>query len=444
MRLSPPIPRRSFVKLATAAGIGFSTARGFSFAPKHNDDALLEDLSHRCFNYFADSMNPTTGICFDLIHGDPADSEKKQDDQRGSTGVTGFALTAMCIGAERKYIERAKAKDFVRKCLKSYTDGTAKGTNGWFWHFNDVRTGDRWKDVEISTSDCIWLLAGALTCRQYFHEDKEIGDLATLLYSRMDFQWMTNGNGELLSHGWKPPVAGQPGDGHLPLRYDKYCQLAAMYLLGIGAPFNPLPPEAWYAWERNPNSYLQYNYIGTSLLWTYQYPFAWFDFRGKRETRGTKVDWFENCQIATRAHREWCYTDMAKQFPLSYTQDIWGITSSSSPKGYKAWGGPPKHSQPDGSVVPCAPGGSLMLTPDICLSALHAMKDKFGDKAWGKYGLADAFNPTTGWVSTDTLGLDVGMTLLSIENYRSGNLWSWFMANPEPQKAMKLAGIEKV
>jgi len=85
-----------------------------------------------------------------------------------------------------------------------------------------------------------------------------------------------------------------------------------------------------------------------------------------------------------------------------------------------------------------------MLTPDICLSALHAMKDKFGDKAWGKYGLADAFNPTTGWVSTDTLGLDVGMTLLSIENYRSGNLWSWFMANPEPQKAMKLAGIEKV
>lgn len=444
MNTSTLIPRRSFVKLATTAGVALSAARGFSFAPKHNDDALLEDLSHRCFNYFADSMDSTTGICWDLIHGSAADSEKKQDDQRGSTGVTGFALTAMCIGAERKYIDRVKAKDHVRKCLRSYTNGVAKGSNGWFWHFNDVRNGERWKEVEISTSDCIWLLAGALTCRQYFHEDKEIGDLATLLYSRMDFQWMTNGDGKLLSHGWKPPVEGQPGDGHLPLRYDKYCQLAAMYLLGIGAPFHPLPPEAWYAWERNPNTYASYNYIGTSLLWTYQYPFAWFDFRGRRENQGGKVDWFENCVTATKAHREWCYTDMGKLFPASYTQDVWGITSSSSPKGYKAWGGPPKHSQPDGSVIPCAPGGSLMIAPDICLSALHAMKDKFGGKAWGKYGLADAFNPTTGWVSTDTLGLDVGMTLLSIENYRTGNLWSWFMANPEPQKAMKLAGLDKV
>ena len=133
------------------------------------------------------------------------------------------------------------------------------------------------------------------------------------------------------------------------------------------------------------------------LLWTYQYPFAWFDFRGRREIRGTKVDWFENCQIATRAHREWCSTELSKQFP-GYSADIWGITSSSSPTGYRAWGGPPMQSKVDGSVVPCAAGGSLMLTPDICVPAIHAMKDKYGEKIWGKYGLADAFNPATGWV----------------------------------------------
>jgi hypothetical protein len=85
-----------------------------------------------------------------------------------------------------------------------------------------------------------------------------------------------------------------------------------------------------------------------------------------------------------------------------------------------------------------------MIAPDICIPAIHAMKDKFGDKAWGKYGLADAVNPTTGWVSQDTLGLDVGMTLLAAENLKTGNVWQWFMANAEPRKAMKLAGIEKV
>jgi len=85
-----------------------------------------------------------------------------------------------------------------------------------------------------------------------------------------------------------------------------------------------------------------------------------------------------------------------------------------------------------------------MLTPEICIPAMHAMKEKYGDKVWGKYGFADAFNPLTNWVSPDTLGLDVGMTLLSAENLRSGSVWNWFMANPEPQNAMRLAGIDKV
>jgi hypothetical protein len=434
---SASVSRRSFLSLVSGATITLGSRHCYGFAPRFNDDAMLDELSRRCFQFFVDAVDRDTGICRDLIHGNPTDNDHKGDEARGSTGVTGFFLTALCIGAERKWIPRSEAKEIVRRALRSYTNGKVFAEHGWFYHFNDVHTGERWKNVEVSTSDCIWLLAAALTCRKYFHEDNEIGDLATLLYSRYDFPWMTNGDGKLLSHGWRP----EP-DGFIKFRYDKYCQLAAMYLLGIGSPTHPLPPDAWYAWERDPNSYMQYQYIGRSLLWTYQYPFAWFDLRGCRETRGTKIDWFENCQTATRAHREWCYTDLAKQFP-GYTQTIWGITSSSSPTGYRAWGGPPQQSKIDGSVVPCAAGGSLMLTPDICIPALHAMKDQYGKTIWGKYGLADAFNPESGWVSTDTLGLDVGMTLLNAENYRSGNVWRWFMENPEPRKAMQLAGIEK-
>lgn len=231
-----PICRRNFVKLAATAGLGLATGYGFSFAPRHNDDALLDDLSQRCFQYFADAIDPVTGICKDLIHGNPDDNTKKGDEARGSTGVTGFALTAMCIGAERGWISRQKAKDNVRHALQSYTNGKVVAEHGWFYHFNDVHTGARWKDVEMSTSDSIWLLAAALTCRQYFHEDPEIRDLATLLYSRYDFPWMTNGDGKLLSHGWRP-------EGFIALRYDKYCQLAAMYLLGIGSPTHSLPPR---------------------------------------------------------------------------------------------------------------------------------------------------------------------------------------------------------
>src|SRR5215469_11469279 len=70
----------------------------------------------------------------------------------------------------------------------------------------------------------------------------------------------------------------------------------------------------------------------------------------------------------------------------------------------RAWGGPPQQSQIDSSVVPCAAGGSLMLTPEICLPDLHAMKERFGGKIWGPYSFADAFNPLSGWVANDTLG----------------------------------------
>ena len=65
----------------------------------------------------------------------------------------------------------------------------------------------------------------------------------------------------------------------------------------------------------------------------------------------------------------------------------------------------------------------------------------FGDKIYGRYGFTDAFRPTNGWASSDVLGLDVGITLLSAENLRSGNIWKWFMLNAEIPRAMRLAGM---
>ena len=69
------------------------------------------------------------------------------------------------------------------------------------------------------------------------------------------------------------------------------------------------------------------------------------------------------------------------------------------------------------------------------------MNDKFGDKLYGRYGFTDAFQPVDGWYSADVLGLDTGITLLSAENLRTGNVWKWFVANREIPKAMDAAGI---
>ncbi len=418
---------------AFAAGALARRARAAEGSLASEDERLLDDLSRRCFLYFWEQSDPHTGIARDRAR---ADGSVHPTEGRyvGSTGATGFALTALCIAAERGWISRHAARNRVRTALRSYASGPVLNEHGWFYHFLDIRSGVRYRTSEVSTSDSTWLTAGALTARQFFHEDPEIARLATAIYGRVDYRWMLNQHPFLLSHGWTPET------GFLPYRYDKYCQLACMYLLGIGSPAHPLNPESWYAWGREPFRYGGIDYYGQSLLWTYQYPFSWWDLRNRREARGLRIDWFENSAKATHAHRAFCL-DLAREFP-GYSADIWGITSSDGPNGYQTWGGPPRTGHLDGTVVPCAAAGSLMFTPDLCLPALHAMKGRFGSRIYQRYGFVDAFNPITGWQAGDVIGIDVGITLLSADNLRSGNLWKWFMANPEAPRALALAGIE--
>ena len=112
-------------------------------------------------------------------------------------------------------------------------------------------------------------------------------------------------------------------------------------------------------------------------------------------------------------------------------------------KGYVAWGGPPRHPDIDGTVVPSAAGGSLMFAPDITVAALRAMRERFGERVYGRYGFADAFNPNNDWVNPDVIGINLGIMLLSAENLRSGNVWRWFMRNGEIVRALDRVGLRK-
>ena len=96
---------------------------------------------------------------------------------------------------------------------------------------------------------------------------------------------------------------------------------------------------------------------------------------------------FLNSCIATEAHRRFCL-ELGKQFP-DYSDDLWGITASDSPRGYVVWGGPPAIGPIDGTVVPCATGGSLPFQPEAALRVLRNMRAVYGFDAWSKYGLTN-------------------------------------------------------
>lgn len=436
------LTRRELLNGAAGAAIGALAPAAWPTAALSRNDDFLEDLSRRSFQFFWEHTDPATGLTRDRARTDGSPYEETRRDI-GSIAVTGFGLAGLCIAAERKWIKPEEARKRVRNALRFFAE-RAPREHGWFYHWMNVKTGERTgirqtADVkvksELSSIDTALLMGGILTTRQYFHNDAEIARLAKQIYERIDFRWMLNGDPYLLSHGWRPE------EGFLKARWNRYSEHTIIYLLGIGSPSHAIPPQCWYSWDRNANHYKEFNFIGAAPLFTHQFSHAFIDYRGRRDGGKSRVNWFENSVTATKAHKQFC-VDLAPEFP-GYAENVWGITSSLSKTGYKAWGGPPRNKAIDGTVVPCAPAGSLMFTPDIALAALQNMKARFGEKIYGRYGFADAFHPTDGWVAPDVLGLDVGITLLSAENLRTGNLWKWFMHNPEVPRAMKLAGLAR-
>lgn len=406
-------------------------AQGLSRA----DELFLEDLERRSFRYFWEEADPQTGLVPDRAR---MDGSALDDNHRGvaSIAATGFGLTALCIAAERGWVDPTQARERARITLRYFSD-RAFHKHGWFYHWLDAKTGDRrWKS-EVSSIDTALLLAGILTARQYYRDDAEIVRLATRIYERVDFRWMLNGHPLLLSHGWRPET------GFLKPRWDTYSEDTILYLLAIASPTHPISSASWYAVWRDRYRYAGYSYFTTIgvPLFMHQYAHAWIDYRNRRETRGDRIDYFENSIAATLAHRAFCQT-LTHEFP-GYGPDVWGITASDSAKGYLAWGGPPRDPAIDGTVVPSAAGGSLMFTPEVSVKALQAMRAKYGNRIYGKYGFVDAFNPNTGWVDSDVIGINQGIVLLSAENLRSGNVWRWFMANPEMPRAMQKIGLVK-
>jgi hypothetical protein len=389
-----------------------------------DDQRFLEEIEKANYLFFWEQANPYSGLIKDR-------SQANGPDQRdvASIAATGFGLTAHCIADKRGWEKPGKLKERVRNTLR-FLLKRAPHEHGFFYHFMKMHTGERAFESEISSIDTSLLLCGVLASRAHF-DDAEIKDLATQIYERVDWPWMLNG-GPTLSHGWKPET------GFLKYRWDAYSELMMIYLLGLGSPTHPLPPETWEAWKRPIFEYKGAKYVGSDApLFVHQYSHAWFDFRGKSDKY---ADYFANSVIATAVHKKWCIS-LARQFP-DYSEDLWGITSSDTPHGYVAWGGPPPMGPIDGTVVPAAAGGSLAFLPQDALRVLRAIRNRYAKKAWKRYGFVDAFNPLNNWFNADVIGINLGITLLMAENGRSGFVWETFMKNEDVRRGMERAGFK--
>lgn len=417
------VSRRGFLALAAILPSFAQTSDRLSSA----DEEFLDDLSRRAFRYFWEQSDAGTGLVLDRSRVDGS-LVPGRSMEVASIALTGFYLTALCIGAERRWKPLDECRERTRRTL-SHLANDQENVRGWYYHFVNRKSGARVWNCELSTIDSALLLAGVITAQQYFATDAEIYQLASGLYARVDFPWLLDSSTRCIRMGWKPE------SGFLRAEWTDYDENAILAILAIASPTFPIPVDCWYAFRRSEMNLCGHRFVGRGPLFTHQFAQAWLRLAHLQDGPPYQIDYFQNSTVATYAFRDY-WLSLRGLYP-SYSEHLWGVTPSDSNIGYVAWGSPISRRDLDGTVVPCAAAGSLMFAPEICLPALRFMQQEFRDLIYGPYGFTDSFNPLTRWANPDVVGLDVGITLLSAENLRSANIWRWFHRSADIERAMR-------
>ncbi|HXJ34043.1 MAG TPA: glucoamylase family protein [Candidatus Eisenbacteria bacterium] len=416
----------------------------------------LNRLQVTTLQYYMHEANPTTGLIRDKT--DPA--------APASIAAVGLALASIPVLVERGVISREFAPEIALWTLRFFRDSPqgpepdATGYRGFYYHFLHMKTGRRVWECELSAIDSAFLFAGMLTCAAYFdaetQEEAEVRRLADELYRRADWRWMLAG-GSAISHGWRPET------GFIPHTYTGYDEALLLYLLGLGSPTFPLPPESYAAYSSTYQWRQIYGHdvLYSGPLFTHQLSQLWIDFRGIRDAfmRAHGSDYFENSRRATYIHQEY-----ARRNPLEfagYGEHCWGITASDGPGseqrcvngverefyGYHVRGAP--YGPDDGTLSPWVVVGSLPFAPEIVIPTVGAMArldlgaaDRYGFKASFNETYLIADSPTGWWVTPYHFGIDQGPVALMIENYRTGLIWKVMRRCPYVVAGLRRAGFQ--
>ena len=434
--------------------------------PRASEDALLDDVQQRTFRYFWDLADPHTRLIPDRA---PTPSFS-------SIAAVGFGLTAYGIGAHRGYVTREQAAERTLATLRSMlamkqgpeARGVA-GYKGFYYHFLDMKTGERFQTVELSTVDTALLVAGALFAQSYFDRDDEteraIREAAEEMYRRIEWDW-AQARKPAISMGWTPEGGFHGWD------WRGYNEAMIVIVLALGSPTHPVAEDAWpeytktYKW----GTFYGQEHLLFGPLFGHQYSHVWIDFRGIRDAymREKGIDYFENSRRASVSQHAYAVDN--PQGWADYGDEIWGLTACDGPMdetvviggkprtfhSYHARGATQDDIRDDGTIAPTAAISSIVFTPELSMKAMRAMSTRYGTNLYSTYGFVDAFNPTlrsapalkhgridpqNGWFDIDYLGIDQGPIVCMIENHRSGLVWETMKKNPHIRRGLERAGF---
>ncbi|MBI9010098.1 MAG: hypothetical protein JEZ05_08700 [Tenericutes bacterium] len=410
-----------------------TTEYAYVYSPIDVPDYVLEE-EKLSFKFFWEVVNgDPTSDGFGMI-ADRYNTVTKEY-YAASIASVGYALAGLPAGVENNWISFNEGYNRALGTLR--TIQSMDDIHGFFYHFISMDDTSRAGTTEISIIDTAIMICGAIVSAEYF--GGEVKTLAYEIYQAVEWDWYYNSTAKMFYMGYSPE------QGHFG-GWDGYAEQLMLYFLAAASDDYSVGIEAYNMMkirserkQYGTSDYFYVSYPGT--LFTYQYSHAFFDFRNALDS--DDVDWFENSIQASIAAYD--FAIFQSQNYKTYSETAWGNTACDGPDGYKPYGNLPAIGtiQLDGTLAPGGAIGSIVFVPELVLPAMAYYNSL--DSLQSKYGLLDAFNlgvtetagdsiirpirtiPINGWFDTDVIGIDKGITLLMIENYRSGLIWDYFM-----------------
>jgi hypothetical protein len=409
------------------------------YTPTAEDNAFLDELQHRIFNYFWNEVYPETGIAIDHT-----------ENRNGKVAATGFELAAVCIGVERGWITRDQGYERALKILNLFWDDpdnpekpNVDGHFGLWWHFVDGKTGKMMPVDCVAPCDSADFVAGAIVAGEYF-KGTEVETLAKKIYDQV--QWdrfvapKPDGTPGLMSFGWVPLHVSKEyyeTDGLLDFTMSGFVDNSLLiYILALGSDTHPIPQTTWeqYVDSYTLGEYGGYECLMVGKLFSRQVPESFARLSRKRDR---KIDYFQDSVFALLADQAFNMKENG------YPPQLWGLTDCFGKDSY-SHAAPPGAVMNDGTVGATAFAGALPHVPQMSLDAMRYVREKFGDRAWGKYGFTSSVNQKNDFASPLFVGIELGPMMQLIENYRSGLIWDLFSRGPAMKNFVRRARMAGV
>ncbi len=367
----------------------------------------LDDMFLKTQHFFLDYTNFTDGS-----EGYGLTSDHSKLPERASIAATGFMFCALILAVESHKLTKDSAKEIVFKTLKTLK--RLDHYKGFYPHFLNRSTGDRWGLCEYSTIDTMLMMMGLIAIDAYFN-DVNIKKDIDFLIDRIDWSsFITIYQGKkVFAMAYNPDkegdyVQGQPGYIY---HWHMYAEQLMMYLLYDGDDAKELYDNL----ERPIGQFNHYTYVHSpaNTLFIYHFPLAFIDTKNYEDANGFSI--YENAKIATQAHQ--ALSQSLSPIYKTFHTYAFGFNASDTPKGYRVFHAIPNHTntvKTDGTVSALSIVGAYPFMPKIIQPSLEYLSKIPGFN--GTYGFMDAFNQENDlWVSDKIIAIDKGLEMLSID-----------------------------